>query len=60
MFKSLKGEENKIKKGSYLILRNSETGAFVGCRKKSIKDSHKLTKPIIYFDFSDEDLFKIL
>lgn len=43
-----------------MILRNNETTAFVGCRKKRVKDANKLTKPTLYFDFSDEDLFKII
>jgi hypothetical protein len=43
-----------------LIFKNSETNAFVGCRRKKISDASKLTKPTIYFDFSDEDLFKII
>ena len=53
VFKSLKGEDSKIKKGSYLILKNNETHAYVGCRKSKFKDSTKLTKPTIYMDFSD-------
>jgi len=34
-------------------LKNNETNAFVGCRRKKVKDANKLSKPTIYFDFSD-------
>lgn len=32
MFESLKGEESKILKGSYLILKHCVSGAYLGCR----------------------------
>ena len=32
IFESLKGEENKILKGSYLMLRHCISGVYLGCR----------------------------
>jgi hypothetical protein len=39
MFESLKGEESKIRKGAYLILRHCTTGAYLGCRHANKPDA---------------------
>jgi len=39
IFKSLKEEQNLIKKGSYLVLKHYESGTFIGCRKMKAKDN---------------------
>ena len=33
-FQSLKGEENRILKGSYLIFHHEESGEYIGTRRK--------------------------
>lgn len=60
VFKSLKGEDNIIKKNSYLVLRHNESKLYIGCRRNNLFVDLEILKPISYSQFSDEDLFKII
>jgi hypothetical protein len=60
MFESLKGEESKIRKGAYLILRHCLTGAYLGSRH-TIDSGSPLHFPLLTFaEFEDEDLFDLI
>jgi hypothetical protein len=48
VFQSLKGEENKIIKGAYLIFKHMATGEFIGTRRQKSRLENEYL-PILTF-----------
>lgn len=59
-FHSLKGEESRVLKGSYLIFHHQESGEYIGARRADRGETAACLPVRNFTEFEDEDLFEMI